>query len=322
MAPAWSSLWGIILAGGEGERLRGFVREVLGVDKPKQFCAFVGQRTMLERTLRRAQSIIPPERMVIVATAHHRPHVSSCLGPHPPQVTLFQPTGRDTAPGILLPLVYVLDRDPNAIVAILPSDHFVLPGQRFNQAIGSAARYLGERDGDSVVLLGAEATGPETGYGWIKVGTPIVTADRVEMYCIDRFVEKPSFERAELFKAQGWLWNTMVMVARAQALFRLVQDSQPKLAECFSMLRRTMGTPDEWEYLSEMYRVMPRVNLSSEVLAHHPDRLLVQPLRNVFWSDWGQGERIRETLAHFGLSLPCPAQSALSATGTYAREIV
>ncbi|HKW85729.1 MAG TPA: NTP transferase domain-containing protein, partial [Nitrospiraceae bacterium] len=96
MVGAKPLLWGIVLAGGEGERLRGFVRDFLGTERPKQFCAFWGQRTMLEHTLRRAESLIPPDRLLVVATAAHRQHVFSCLGIRPPGTVLLQPTGRDT----------------------------------------------------------------------------------------------------------------------------------------------------------------------------------------------------------------------------------
>jgi mannose-1-phosphate guanylyltransferase len=105
-------LWGIVLAGGEGERLRPFVQASFGTDAPKQFCTFCGRRTMVARTLMRAQRIIPRERLLLSATAHHRRYVLDSVSSQAAGTVLFQPLNRDTAPGILLPLVHVLHRDP------------------------------------------------------------------------------------------------------------------------------------------------------------------------------------------------------------------
>lgn len=122
------SLWGVVLAGGEGKRLRGLVRDYLGTDAPKQFCAFLGRRSMAEHTLRRVTWLVPWVRLLLVATERHRPYVVSSLGVRQAGTVLFQPAGRDTGPGILLSLLHVLRRAPNAIVAIFPSDHFIMPG--------------------------------------------------------------------------------------------------------------------------------------------------------------------------------------------------
>lgn len=88
-------LWGIVLAGGEGERLRSFVQASFGTDAPKQFCTFCGRRTMVARTLMRAQRIIPRERLLLSATAHHRRYVLDSVASQAPGTVLFQPLNRD-----------------------------------------------------------------------------------------------------------------------------------------------------------------------------------------------------------------------------------
>lgn len=128
MTNGTQDLWGIVLAGGEGERRMEFVRECLGSEAPKQFCSFLGQRTMLEHAVDRAAMLIPRSRVVVVATANHwRYYVEEYLGPASPKLVLLQPDQRDTAPGILLPLAHVLHQNPHAVVVVLPSDHFVQP---------------------------------------------------------------------------------------------------------------------------------------------------------------------------------------------------
>lgn len=294
-------LWGIVLAGGEGERLRAFVQASFGTDAPKQFCTFCGRRTMVERTLMRAQRLIPRERLLLSATAHHRRHVLASMASHAPGTVLFQPINRDTAPGILLPLAHVLHRDPEAVVAILPSDHFVLPGRRFMASVAEAADYLIESRDNSLILLGVEPTEAETDYGWIKPGFSANEHERSSIRPISRFIEKPPQELARALMENGWLWNTMVMVVRAQALWERVQEFAPELTAFFSMIRRTIGTPWEDRVLEEVYCMIPSVNFSTTILSQRPDRLLVLPVRNVYWSDWGRGERILESLGQFRL---------------------
>ena len=297
------ALWGIVMAGGEGERLRAFVRASFGADTPKQFVTFCGRRTLVERTLMRAQSVIPRERLLLSATAHHRMQVLGSVRRHPPSTVLFQPLDRDTAPGILLPLVHVLHRDPEAVVALLPSDHFVLPGRRFMTSVAEAADYLIESGDDSLILLGVDPAEAETDYGWIKPGFSSNKHEHSSIRPISRFIEKPPQELARALMENGWLWNTMVMVVRAQALWERVRELAPELAAYFSMFRRTIGTPWEHRVLEEVYCMIPSVNFSTALLTRQPDRLLVLPVRNVYWSDWGRSERILETLHRFNLVL-------------------
>jgi len=305
-------LWGIVLAGGEGERLRGFVKDFLGTDAPKQFCNFTGQRTMLEETLLRAETHIPADRLVVVGSAHHRHHLFASLEGARPGMVLLQPSGRDTAPGILLPLVHVLHQDPRATVAVLPSDHFVNPGRRLMSVVEQAAEYLAARDSEDIVLLGVKATEPEPDYGWLEPGRSAGRAGSVAVHRVSRFIEKPAAQQAAGMMANGWLWNTMVMVVQAQALWKIVRRVAPDLAAYFSMIRRSIDTFWEPQVLTEVYRMVPSVNFSHAILCHCPERLLVALVENVSWSDWGRGERILAGLSQMGML--SPGGSAVSAS--------
>lgn len=301
------ALWGIVLAGGEGARLREFVHEFLGTDAPKQFCAFTGHRTMVEHTLRRAELLIPPARMMVAATASHRPYVCSCLGGRPAGTVLFQPVGRETTAGILLPLVHILHRDPEALVAVFPSDHFVMPGQRFMDIVKDATEFLATGEAESVLILGAAPTDAEAEYGWLKPGEPADWAGPTAVRHVRGFIEKPSREQAEALLADGWLWNTMVVVARGEALMGLVRQATPEVAAYFDAFRSYIGTRLESSVLGEVYQMLPSLNFSTAVLQRCPERLCLLPVRNVLWSDWGKRERILATLA--GLGVPWPVQA-------------
>lgn len=294
------SLWGIVLAGGEGDRLRGFIRERTGTDAPKQFCALIGRRTMLERTVRRARLLIPSERLVVVGTAHHRRYMFESLGKRPPGAVLFQPLNRDTAPGILFPLVHLLRRDPYALVAVFPSDHFVLPSQRLMRAVGEASDFLVRAHSDSLIALGVEPTYPETEYGWMKPGSSVTSDGSTSIFHVDRFVEKPPQGDADAMLRDGWLWNTMILVSRAASLMEIFREVVPDLVAYFEMLQRYVGDAREPEIANEVYGMIPSVNFASTVLARQFRRLLLLPTKHVQWSDWGKQERILQTMVNLG----------------------
>ena len=296
-----AALWGIILAGGEGERLKGFVQEQFGSTMPKQFCAFVGRRSMLERTVKRARLLIPPERLVVSGTAHHNSYLLRNLGSPPPGTVLLQPANRDTAPGILLPLIHILRKAPQALVAILPADHFILPGHRFMRAVWTAAQFVAETNTTSPILLAVKPDRPEPEYGWIKLGKFAKHRGQRIIRQTEQFVEKPSCDYADQLMREGWLWNTMVIVVRADALMDRVRMCLPNLAAWFTLLQRRLGEVSEHDCMEEVYQAIPKVNFSTSVLADRDMKSLVLPVEDIHWSDWGTKERILDTAATLGL---------------------
>ncbi len=252
---------------------------------------------MLERTVRRAGLLIPMERLVVIGTAHHGPYMFQSLGNRPPGSVLLQPANKDTAPGILFPLVHILKKDPRALVALFPSDHFVLPGRRLMGAVEQAAEHLRHTHSDSLIILAAEATYPETEYGWIAPGVPVASEKPGSVFCVNRFVEKPTSRDADRMLEDGWLWNTMVLVARATSLLELFREAVPDLVRCFTILQRFLGSNREHVITNEVYSAIPSLNFSATVLAPRPERLLVIPTRHMRWSDWGRKERIAQTIS-------------------------
>ena len=127
---------------------------------------------------------------------------------------LIQPTDRETAAGILFPIHWVARQDPDAIVAVFPSDHFVSEPVIFMALVARIAAWVHEHPA-RLVLLGAHPTSPEVDYGWIELGRPLDSTDDRQMWEVGRFWEKPSKERARLCLEAGCLWNTLVMVGTA-----------------------------------------------------------------------------------------------------------
>ena len=113
------SLWAIVLAGGEGTRLRSVTRWLYGQERPKQYAVLSGTRSLLRQTLDRVARLVPPRRTVVVTLASHARYLAAELADLPEVTVLAQPRDRGTAAGVLLPAHWIHARDPRATVVVL-----------------------------------------------------------------------------------------------------------------------------------------------------------------------------------------------------------
>ncbi|MDE2292799.1 MAG: NTP transferase domain-containing protein [Elusimicrobia bacterium] len=288
-------LWSIVLAGGEGRRLAPFIRETFGDERPKQYCTFTGTRSMLEHTVERAAALSGPERVVTVIDKSHWGWLDEPRRLFVPGRIVAQPERRETAPGILLPLALVSAEDPEATVAVLPSDHFIRSNAAFLAEVRRAS-IVADAFPSRIVLVAARPDRPEEDYGWVAPGEWVVGSGLCAR-TVRRFVEKPPAREAARMNRAGWLWNTMILVGKARAFWDIARQTRPDLADRFETLRdaATLGRAEE--VMPAVYQGMPTVNFSSEMLQRVPERLLALPMTgNVVWCDWGRPERISATL--------------------------
>jgi mannose-1-phosphate guanylyltransferase len=290
-----AQLWSIILAGGEGKRMTSMVHRWMGRPIPKQYCAFVGTRSMFQHTLDRATRLTPPNRIVTVVAHSHRPEGLAQLDGRGGSTILFQPANRDTAAGVFLPLTYIRARDPQATVVLYPSDHFVYPENRFLEVVRRAVR-IAESRPDRVVMLGVAPDRLELDYGWIQLGQSIADLPDGPVRAVRSFLEKPNAAQADAALRTGALWNTLVFAANIDLLWTLGWQCVPDMMPLFERLSEAIGGPEEGRVLEAIYRDIPAKNFSSDLLQRVPEKLAVIELTGVLWSDWGKPERIAETL--------------------------
>jgi mannose-1-phosphate guanylyltransferase len=292
-------LWSIVLAGGEGERLKPFVQRWLGRPKPKQYCTFIGTRSMFQHTLDRADQIAAPEHKVMVIGRTHQREARAQFYPREAGKLIVQPANRDTAAGIYLALTYVRAQDPQATVALYPSDHFVYPEDRFIEVVRSATQAANQLK-NSLFLLGVTPDGLEPEYGWIHPGPHLGWIGGHKVRATEAFLEKPSIEQCRTAMASGALWNTLVLAARVETLWEMGWQCFPEMMPLFERYGAAVGTQEEENVLEKIYEVMPARNFSSHLLERLPQRVAVMELSGVLWSDWGKPERIVETLQRIG----------------------
>jgi mannose-1-phosphate guanylyltransferase len=296
---------GIILAAGEGNRLRSFVERLRGCALPNQYVNFVGKRSMLEHTVARADKLISSERLFTVVSQRHLeyPQVLKQLSRQPMGHIVAQPENRDTGPGLLLPLAHLYRRYPEATVAVFPSDHFILAENRFMAHVDQAFRVV-ERDPASIVLLGIRPSGAEPEYGYIMPGRKLDIPVAPDAREVSRFIEKPEREIARALVLGGGLWNTLVLVFKAKIFLDAVSRIAPCLHGSFEQIRRAVDTPSAKEVAEKVYQQMAPLNLSKGLLELLPReqalKLCALPVQGVHWSDWGSEARIIEVLRNSG----------------------
>ncbi|MBA3965023.1 MAG: hypothetical protein H0X47_04500 [Nitrospirales bacterium] len=302
-----SHVWSIILAGGDGEQARPFIEQWLGYSKPKQYCTFVGTRSMLQHTLDRADRLGAPHQKITVVSQAHLGYASEALAGQQSGQEILEQDYCGTVPGIYLPLMYVRAWDPNATVVIFPADHLVFPEDRFLETIERAtcaSHFLQDR----ILLVGVRPTHLELDSNWVNVGGVLGWSGRDCVRQVVSFLHKPS--RIEVLNAlgKGALWNTSVIVAKVATLWKLGWQYLPVVMERFERLGQAIGSMHEGRMLRQLYQKIPMLNFSPELLQRVPERLGMLEVEDVLWSDWERPDRIRDTLNVLGTEPAFPPE--------------
>lgn len=302
----------VILAGGDGQRLWSLTMDAEGNPVPKQFCSLGGSETLLERTLRRTQPLAPPERTYVCVVEKHRKYWEPLLSFLPEKNIVVQPANRGTANGVLVPLLAVMRDDPDAVIALMPSDHHFGDEAIFERAVRDMLN-AADTNEHNTVLLGVGAEAPNADYGWIVPGKR-----QADGTCaVESFVEKPPSERALELWQEDALWSTLVVAARVHALLRLFYRSASNELRMFAHLLH--HNPNK-RSLEELFEMAVSADFSRDVLTPSPEVLRVMPAPPCGWTDLGTPERVMrlqsrfEALAKTNAPIARPPVQRVSAT--------
>lgn len=283
-------LWAIVLAGGEGSRLAETTQRLYGSHLPKQFLSFGQPRTFVQTTVDRLHGLVPPNRTVVVVAACHAEVARTQLGEFDGIEIVAQPRNAGTGPGVLLPLLHVLARDSRADVALVPSDHDFRFPAKMRQALSTAHRAA--RIGAKMVLIGARAEHAAPDLGWI---VPKLAPRGTSVTPIETFVEKPDRATAERLYERGALWNTMLSVARGEALWRLGCLHLPTQVALFQEFAPLLRSGRAAECLRDVYERLQPADFSRDLVAACKG-LRVTAMDGAGWSDCGTPERLAAAL--------------------------
>ena len=262
------------MAGGSGTRFWPSSRRRV----PKQLLAIGGRRSLLADTVARLRPLVAPARTHVVTAVDHAAAVRRELSGVPRANVIVEPQGRNTAAAIALAALRLAAIAPDAVMAVLPSDHVIGDPSAFRATLARAFD-VAERS-DALVTLGVAPTHAETGYGYIAIGPPL---DGVPgAHAVARFIEKPDRARAEALVASGdVLWNAGIFAWRVE---RILAELERRLPDVVRPLARAVELGSA-SALARAYRQLPAVSIDTGIL-EHADGIAV--VRASFpWSDVG-----------------------------------
>lgn len=216
----------VILAGGAGTRLWPLSRQL----HPKQVLPITGQVTMIQETLGRLEGLAGLAPPIVICNESHRFMIAEQLREKgvQPGAIILEPVGKNTAPAIAVAALQASRQNNDPILLVLPADHHIGQPKQFRRVV-MAGQALAEAG--RLVTFGIVPTAPETGYGYIKQGAPLVnTAPETQAYAIEAFVEKPDRTTAEGYLASGaYLWNSGMFLFRVSVLLTEMKRLVPEM---------------------------------------------------------------------------------------------
>jgi mannose-1-phosphate guanylyltransferase len=281
-----SHTFALILAGGSGTRFWPASRTT----RPKQVLAIGpgAKEPLIARTARRIEALCPPERAYIATGTSLVNVTREALPWFPESAFLAEPVARNTAACIGWASALIHRRDPEALIAALPSDQLMDDEPGFRDAVAQALKVA---ENGTIVTMGIKPNRPETGYGYIEVGSELSPGVRK----VQRFVEKPTREVAEGYLASGnYLWNAGMFFFRAQSMLNAIREYMPKLAEGIERIERAAkgGAAAERTETEAVFQALESISIDYGIMEKVRE-LAVIPA-DVGWSDLGSWHTVWE----------------------------
>ncbi|AAK81012.1 mannose-1-phosphate guanylyltransferase [Clostridium acetobutylicum] len=283
-------LCALIMAGGKGERFWPLSTD----EKPKQFLKLLSDKTMIQMTVERLESLIDIEKIFVVTGERYVDILREQLPRLPKRNIIVEPVGRNTAPCIALSAFVINKYYKDASIVVLPSDHLIVNEDKLLDAIRSAEEFI-EKNDNSIVTLGMEPTRAETGYGYIKSGEVKEEISGFKIKKVDEFVEKPNKEKAEEYvKAGNFLWNGGMFIWKCSTIFKLTEKYLNKTYNILRSISEANG--DEFNVLLKReYVKVDNISVDYGIM-EKADSIYVIPC-DFGWDDigtWHAVERYRD----------------------------
>jgi mannose-1-phosphate guanylyltransferase len=302
-------LYALVLSGGAGTRLWPRSRR----KKPKQFLDLAGERTMLQDTVERVSEIIPMERIFVGAPPEHRALIHEQLPELRTDHVVVEPYPRGNAAAIGLAMAALHAFDPEAVVAVLPSDHVITKKDAFRSVLIAATAAA---EAGYLVTLGIHPERPDTGFGYIEAGEVIPVDATLEVRRVKRFIEKPKREAAErMLAAGGHFWNAGMFVWRVTEILAAYREHLPRTAAAIDALGDAVGTPRYESVLAEVWEETDRTTIDYGI-AERAKNVAVVPA-DIGWQDVGSWARLADLRTGGSGSWSAGDHLEIGGTGSY-----
>jgi len=318
MAKQELSVHAVILAGGRGTRFWPRSR----TRTPKQLLNIVGKTTMLEQTVARLRPLFAADHIWSVTNAEQAVALRKQLPAAACQRVLTEPVGRNTAAAIALAAIHVRQAvEGDALLAVLPADHYVARPESYREIVRAALQFA--REPERMVVLGIPPARPDTGFGYVeKMGEPL-DVDGYSVYTVRRFTEKPQLEMAKEYVASGnYQWNAGMFFWRVSTFLAALKKYLPRTHDALEMLAPHIGKRSYDAALKRIYGKLENISVDYAILerATRDDgasRVFVIPA-DIGWSDLGSWAAVYELIAkHPGENVLAGEGHSIDATGNF-----
>ena len=248
------------MAGGIGSRFWPMSR----ASKPKQFLDILGTgKTFLRATYERFNPMVPAENFLVVTNAAYKDIVLEQLPELNPDQVLCEPIGRNTAPCVTYAAFRLNAIDPDSMMIVTPSDHYIADEERFRNVINECVNFIG--DGDAMMTIGIRPDKPNTGYGYIQVDSAYKAPEGI---CkVKTFTEKPDLEMAKVFLSSGeFFWNSGIFIWNTKTIRTAIRELLPEMYGLFNSIAQDYNTPYETESIKRIYPECKGVSIDIGVM--------------------------------------------------------
>jgi mannose-1-phosphate guanylyltransferase len=268
--------YAVIMAGGIGSRFWPISTRKF----PKQFHDMLGTgETLIQQTFNRFENLIPSKNIFIATNKEYEALVLEQLPKASTKQLLLEPAMRNTAPCILYSALKIFNENPNGIMIVAPSDHFIENEEEFLKNVQTSFDFC--EDKDILMTLGIKPTEPNTGYGYIQY-----TSSKNTIKKVVSFKEKPNLETAKQFiKSGDYLWNAGIFVWSVKSILKAFKKHLPEMFELFSKGEKDYNTSKEVNFIEKNYASSQNISI---------DFGIMEKVANVFvlpvdfgWNDLG-----------------------------------
>lgn len=281
--------YAVIMAGGGGTRLWPVSRK----NQPKQLLPLLGEETLFQSTVNRLADVFPFTRILVVTVEEQMRQMRDQVPAIPEENYLIEPAPRGTASAVGLAATVLKKRDPEAIMAVLPSDHFIRNQDLFHYLLRAAFSVARQ---DYLVTLGIAPVAPSMAYGYIQQGELLKGEFKYPVYKVRGFKEKPDERTAQGFmRSGGYSWNSGIFIWRANVILSEIEKQMPALSSVLSEISSAWGTPKQVDVLRAHWRGLKAETIDYGVM-ERAENVAVLPASGLGWNDVGSWDTLFDVL--------------------------
>ncbi|MDO8341093.1 MAG: sugar phosphate nucleotidyltransferase [Candidatus Woesebacteria bacterium] len=283
-------MYALILAGGGGTRLWPKSLE----RTPKQFLKIFDNKTLVEITGERLSKFLPWDKIFVVTTSKpYGDEIKKLLPKVPTENVLVEPERKDSAAAHALGAIYIMNKDPEAVIINAASDHIVSPQLNYEKTMFAASKYAFENN--CLISIGIRPTYPHTGMGHLKKGEKVAVSEGRYVYKLDKFVEKPPLEIAKKYTESGdYFWNANHYVWRADKFLDEVKNYAKTLYQGIEIIKENLGKSDEKGVIEREYKKFEKISIDYAISEKSKNFFMI--IADYSWTDIGDWNEVWKNL--------------------------